>query len=75
MNEEHEEPGWLTDEQEATLDAIAKTLRRKTRAELDETNRRCAAAKRYRLRQEAHDNDQGKLPADHQTIAPTGSQP
>ena len=60
MREDHEEPGWLTDEQEATLDAIAKTLRRKTRAELEETNRRCAEAARYRLGQE-HGGDQGKL--------------
>jgi hypothetical protein len=52
MLEQHEEPGWLTPEQEATLDAIAKMLRPKTQAELDETNRRCAEATRYRLRQE-----------------------
>jgi hypothetical protein len=64
MREDHEEPGWPTPEQEATLDAIAKTLRPRTRADLDETNRRCAEAMRYRLRQEAHDNDQGELPAD-----------
>lgn len=62
MSEEHEEPGWLTPDQEAILDEIAKTLRPKTQAELEETNRRCAAAKRYRLRQEAHDNGQGELP-------------
>jgi hypothetical protein len=61
--DDHEEPGWPTAEQEKNLDEAAKTLRPKTRAELEETNRRCAEAARYRLRQEAHDNGQGELPA------------
>ena len=56
----HEEPGWLTAEEEATLDEVAKTLRRKTQAEHEETARRCAAARRYRLRQESAGADQAE---------------
>jgi hypothetical protein len=59
----HEEPGWLTAEEEATLDGIAKTLRPKTQAEHEETARRCAEARRYRLRQESAGADQAEPPA------------
>jgi hypothetical protein len=59
----HEEPGWLTAEEEATLDEIAKTLRPKTQFEREETARRCAEARRYRLSQEPAGADQAGPPA------------
>jgi hypothetical protein len=59
----HEDPGWLTVEEDATLDEIAKTLRPKTRSEREETARRCAGARRYRLRQESAGADQAEPPA------------
>ncbi len=67
MRQEHEEgDGWLSPEDERILDEVAKTVRPKTKAELAETNRRCAEAKRYRLEQEAAGHDQGELPAGNQ---------
>lgn len=70
----HGEGGWHTPEDEALLDDVAKTLRPKTKAELEETNRRCEEAKRYRLEREARNDDQGELPARNQTINPPGPQ-
>lgn len=75
MQEEHEEAGWHTAEDEEILNRIAKTIVPKTKAELEETNRRCAEARRYRLQREAAGRDQGELPAGNQTIDPTGPQP
>jgi hypothetical protein len=59
-----DEPGWLTPEQEAKLDEIAKNLPVKTPAQREESARRCEEAKRYRLTQEFAAQAAAELPPD-----------
>ena len=80
MLEEHEEPdGLLTPEQDAILDGIhAKLAARRAALPADVReemrrvlHRRCAAATRYRLRQERAGDGQGELPAgNHDRASP-----
>jgi hypothetical protein len=84
MREEHEEgDGWLSPEQEAILDRVAAEVaaeRDKLPADVraarsEELRRRCEAARRYRLEQEAASRERGELPGGNDAIVSPGPQP